>query len=138
MTDDRLNETLQRLRRRFGIPEPPALPDRARPAPPPRGVWPLDSIRDTAAALAARHRIDPARYRDSAWYRRQVDAHTPAYARALCREQPPAAIQSKDGASEKERRGTETPPYRKARASAQASEQERKGSGTPPPPLKEP
>lgn len=68
--EDPMKHTLERLRRKFGISEGSGL--RAR--------------EDTAAALEARHGINPERYRDSPWYRRQVDTLVPAYARAAGKE----------------------------------------------------
>lgn len=90
--DEQLNKTLARLRRKFGVSEPGAQePDRDSGAEsaikPTRSIWPLDSAQDTAQALAARHGIDRERYRSSPWYRRQIDEHAPAYARAHRKEQ---------------------------------------------------
>jgi hypothetical protein len=87
--DEQLNKTLARLRKKFGVPETGAQePDRKSHAgaASPRSIWPMDSTQDTAEALEARHGIDRERYRSSPWYRRQIDEHAPAYARAHRRE----------------------------------------------------
>jgi hypothetical protein len=67
--DEHMKKSLARLRRKFGI-EPGADTQSG----------------DPAAALESRHGIDPARYGASPWYRRQVDALAPDYARAAGKE----------------------------------------------------
>ena len=82
--DKQLEETLGRLRKKFGIGD--QEPAREKTPAAGRSVWTRDTVDDTAAALEARHGIDPQRYRANPLYRRRVDIQAPGYARAQRRD----------------------------------------------------